>query len=106
MLDSIPLSQLDIENINNNALPLMVLVAVTFLPDFSPADTNPVGHRSRAHSLDSAPILPKTVVIGCGVRSCIRTLDAIFEFTGVTDHDWRALECARANGVATSAMSK
>ena len=33
-----------------------------------------------------------------------RALDDIFEFTGVTDHDWRALECARANGLAISAL--
>ena len=36
--------------------------------------------------------------------SDVRVLDDIFEFTGGTDHDWRALECARANGMATSAL--
>ena len=38
--------------------------------------------------------------------SCIRALDDILKFTGVIDHDWRTLECARANGMATSAMFK
>ena len=38
--------------------------------------------------------------------SGIQALDDIFGLTGVTDHDWRALECARANGMATSAMFK
>ena len=37
---------------------------------------------------------------------CIRALGDIFEFTGVTDRDWRALGCACANGKATSAMFK
>ena len=37
---------------------------------------------------------------------CIRALDDIFELTDVTDHDLKALECARANGMATSAMFK
>ena len=32
---------------------------------------------------------------------CWRTF---FDFTGVTDHDRRALECARANGMETSAI--
>ena len=36
----------------------------------------------------------------------IRALDDIFEFTGVTDHAWRALKCARANDMATNAMFK
>ena len=66
VLDGVPLGQLGIEDINNSALPLTVLAAVTFTPDLPLVDTNPAGHRSRAHSLDSAPILPKTVVIGCG----------------------------------------
>ena len=67
VLNGIPLGQLCIEGIhNNNALPLTVLAAVTFTPDLTPVDTNPVGHRSRAHSLDPALILPKAVVIGCG----------------------------------------
>ena len=107
VLDGVLLGQLDIEGINNNnALPLMVLAAVTFTPDVPPVDTNPVGHRFRAHSRNSAPVLPKAVVIGCGRGSCIRTLDDIFEFTGVTDHDWRALECARASSMTTSALFK
>ena len=38
--------------------------------------------------------------------SGIRALDDIFEFTAVTDHDSRALIYARANGLATSALSK
>ena len=46
------------------------------------------------------------MVIGCEGGSCIRALDDIFEITGVTDHDWRALECVRANGIATSTMFK
>ena len=62
--------------------------------------------RSCAHSLDSAPILPKAVVIGCEGGSYIRALDNIFKFTVVTDHDRRALECARANGMVTRAMFK
>ena len=41
-----------------------------------------------------------------GGRSCIRALGVILEFTGVTDHDWRALECARANGMATNPTFK
>ena len=108
VLDGIPLDQLGIENTNNNnGLPLTVLTPVTFTPDLPPINTNPVGHRSRAHSLDSAPmILSKAVVIGCGGGGCIRALDGIFEFTDFTDHDWRALECARANGMATRAMFK
>ena len=40
-----------------------------------------------AHTLDFTPILPKAVVIGYRRGSCIRALDDIFEFTGVTDHD-------------------
>ena len=92
---------------NNNALPLTVLAAVNFTLDLPPVDTNPVGHISRVYSLDSAPILPKTVVvIGCGEGSGIRALDGIFEFTGVTDHDWRALKYTRASGMANSAMFK
>ena len=67
VLDGIPLDQLGIEGINNNnALPLTMLAAVTFTPDMSPVDTNPVGHRSSAHSLESAPILPNAVVVGLG----------------------------------------
>ena len=67
VLDGVPLGQMGIEGINNNnALPLTVLAAVTFTPDLPPVDTNPVGHGTRAHSLDSAPMLPKAVVIGCG----------------------------------------
>ena len=100
MLHGIPLGQLGIEGINNNnALPLTVFAAVTFTPDLPPVDINPAGHRSRAHLMDSAPILLKTVVIGCGRGSYIRALDDIFEFTGVTDHAWRALECAPAQTV-------
>ena len=50
VLDDVPLGQLGIEGINNdNALPLTVLAAVTFTPDLTPADTNPVGHRFRTH---------------------------------------------------------
>ena len=68
VLDGTPLSlQLGIEDITNNyALSLTVLAAVTFIPDLPPVDTNPDGYRSRAHSLDSMPILSKAVVIGCG----------------------------------------
>ena len=107
MLDGVPLGQLGIEVINNNdALPLTVLAGVTFTPDLPPADTNPAGHRFVAHSLDSAPMLPKAVVIGCGGGSTIRALDDIFEITGVTDHVWRALECTRTNGMATKALFK
>ena len=107
VLDGVPLGQLGIEGINNNnALPLTVLAAVTFTPDLPPVDSNPVGHRSRAHSLDSAPILQTAVVIGCVWGGGIRALDDIFEFTGVTDHGWRALECTRANGMTTSAPIK
>ena len=63
----IPLGQLGIQGINsNNALFLTVFAAVTFTSNLPPADTNPVRHRSRAHSLDSAPVMPKAVVIGCG----------------------------------------
>ena len=73
VLDGVHLGQLGIEGINNNdALPLTVLAAVTFTPDLPPADTNPAGHRPLVHSLDSAPILPKAVVIGCGGGSNIR----------------------------------
>ena len=107
MLDGIPLCQLGIEAISNNyALPLTVLIAITFIPDLTPVDTNPVGHRSRAYSLDPPPTLPKAVVIGCGGGSCIRALKCIFEFTGVTDRVWRALECACTNGMATNATFK
>ena len=107
MLDGVSLGQMGIEGIsNNNALPLTVLAAVTFTPDLPPVDTNPAGHRTHAHSLDSAPMPPKTVVIGCGGGNSIRALDDIFKFTGVTDHDWRALECTRANGMATKALFK
>ena len=57
VLDGTPLGLLVIEGINNNyALPLTVLAAVIFTPDFTPVDTNPVGHRSHAHSLDPVPI--------------------------------------------------
>ena len=67
VLDGVPLGQLSIEGINNNnALPLTVLAAVTYTPDLPPVDTNPVGHRPRTNSFDSAPMLPKAVAIGCG----------------------------------------
>ena len=67
VLDGVPLGQLGIEGINNNnTLPLTLLAAVTFTPDLPPADTNPAGYRPRAHSLDSVPMLPKAVAIGCG----------------------------------------
>ena len=63
VLDGVPLGQLDIEGFNkNNALSLTVLAAVTFTLDLPP-DTNPIGHRS---TLDSAPMLPNVVAIGCG----------------------------------------
>ena len=101
VLDGVLLGQLGIEGINNNdALLLTVLAAVTFTPDLPPADTNPAGHKPRAHSLDPAPILP---IIGCGGGSSIRALDDILDFTGVTDYDWRGLGCTRANGMATNA---
>ena len=70
------------------------------------ASPNPAGHRPLAHSLDSAPILPKAMVIGCGWGGSIRALSDIFEFTGITDHDWRAMECTRVNGRATEAQFK
>ena len=96
MLDGVPLGQLSIEGINNNdALSLTVLATVTFTPDLPLIDTNPAGHRPRAHSLDSAPMLPKAVVIGCWGGGSIRALDDIFEFTDGIDHDRRALECTR-----------
>ena len=67
VLDGVPLGHLGIEGINNNdALSLTVIGAVTVTPDLPPADTNPAEHRPRAHSLDSAPMLPKAVVIGRG----------------------------------------
>ena len=45
VLGGIPLGQLGLEGINNNyTLPLTVLTAVTFTPDLTPVDTNPVGH--------------------------------------------------------------
>ena len=67
VLDGVPLGQIGIEGINNNnVLTLTVLAAVTFTLDLPPVDTNPVGHRTRAHSLDCTPMLPKAVVIGCG----------------------------------------
>ena len=80
VLDGVPLGQLGIEYFNNNdALPLTVLAAVIFTPDLPTADTNPARHRPGAHSLDSAPMLPKAVVIGCGGGSNIRALDDIIE---------------------------
>ena len=45
VLHGMPLGQLGIDGINNNALPLTVLAAVTFTPDLPPFDTNPVGHK-------------------------------------------------------------
>ena len=67
VLYGVPRGQMDIERINNNnTLPLTVLAAVAFTPDLPPVDTNPLGYRPRAHSLDSAPMLPKAVVIGWG----------------------------------------
>ena len=81
MLDGVPLGQLGIEGIND-APSLTVLAAVTFTPDLPPADTNPAGHRARARSLDSAPMLLKAGVIGCeGGGGSIRARDDIFEFT-------------------------
>ena len=63
-----------------DALPFTVLAAVIFTPDLTPVDT------------------------GCeGGGSYFRALDAISEFKGATDHDWRALKCARMNGMATNA---
>ena len=107
MLDGIPLGQLGMEGTsNNNALPLTVVAAVTFTPNLPPVDINAVGLRPLVHSLDSAPFLPKAVVIGCAEGSCNWALDDIFEFTGVTDHNWRTLKCVRANGMATGAMFK
>ena len=82
MLDGVPLGQLGIECINNNDAPsLTVPAAVTFTPDLPPTVTNPDGHRPHAHSLNSAPILPKAVFIGCGGGSSIRALDDIFGST-------------------------
>ena len=67
VLDGVHLGQMGIEGINdNNALSLTVLTAITFTPDLPPIDTNTTGHRTRAQSLDSAPMLPKAAVIGCG----------------------------------------
>ena len=67
VLDGIPLGQLIIEDTNNNgAPPLTILAAVPFTTDLKQVDTNPVGHRSRVHSLDPTSTLPKAVVIGCG----------------------------------------
>ena len=108
VLDGVPLGQLSIEGVNNNdALILTVHATVTFTPDLPPADTNPAGQRTpRAHSLDSTPMLSNAVVIGCWGGSSILALDDIFKFTGITDHDWRALECTRANGMATNALFK
>ena len=40
------------------------------------------------------------------VGGSIRALSDIFEFTGITDHDWRAMECTRVNGRATEAQFK
>ena len=89
MLDGVPLGQLGTEGIDkNDALHLMVLAAVAFTPVLPPTDINPAGHRSRAHSLDSASMLPKAVIIGCGGGNSIQALNDIFEFTGVTDCDW------------------
>ena len=51
-------------------------------------------------------MLPKAVVIGCVGGNSIRALDGVIEFTGVTDHDWRALECTRAYDMATRALFK
>ena len=51
-------------------------------------------------------MLLKAVAIGCGGGSSIRALDDIFEFKGVTDHDWRALECNRANDMTTNTLFK
>ena len=85
MLDGVHLGQMGIGGIsNNNALPLTVLAAVTFIPDLPLIDTSTTGHRTRAHSLDSAPMLPKAVVIGCGGGSSIRALHGICEFTRVS----------------------
>ena len=82
VLDGVPLGQLGKQGINNDdALSLTVFAAVTFTPDLPPADTNPAGHRPHAHSLYSALMLPKAVVIGCGGGSRIRALDGIFEST-------------------------
>ena len=107
VLDGVPLGKTDIEGINNNnALPLTVLAAVTFTPDLPPVGTNPVEHRTRTHSLDFAPMLSKAAVIGCRGGGSIRALDNIFKFMGITDHYWRTLECARANGMATNALLK
>ena len=65
-------------------------------PDTDPVRTHWIPHRC-----------PKAVVIGCGGGGgSIRALDNIFEFTGVTDHDWRALECTRASGMTTNALFK
>ena len=67
MLDGVPLDQLSIEGSNNNdALSPTVLATVTIIPDLPHADTNIAGHGPRAHSLNSGPMLPKAVVIGCG----------------------------------------
>ena len=66
VLDATPLGQLGIEGINNITLPLTVLAAVAFTSDLTPDGTNPDGYQSRAHLWNSAPILPKAVVIGYG----------------------------------------
>ena len=92
---------------NNNARPLTVFTAFTFTPDLTPATpTESDTDKSRAYSLNPAPILPNVIVIVCGAGSCTRALDDIFEFTAVTAHDWRAPECARTNGMATYATFK
>ena len=48
----------------------------------------------------------QAVVIGCGGGSSIRALDGIFEITGVTNLEWRTLECTRTNDMAINAMFK
>ena len=107
MLDGVPLGQLGVEGINNNdALSLTVLAAVTFTSELPNTDTNPAGHRPCAYSLDSASMLPSCShrMRGGGGGGSIRALDDIFEFTSVTDHDWRTLECTRANDMAINAL--
>ena len=41
-----------------------------------------------------------------GGGDIIQALDNIFEFTGVNDHDWRALECTRVDDMATNVLFK
>ena len=100
VLDGIPLSELGVNDVDYqdgsaNSTRLVnnvVVAALAITPPFDEVDSR--------DSRDSAAILdptPTAVVLCCGGGGHIHAAEAILDVKAATEHDWRALECARAN---------